>query len=96
MAANDTQIVVLHLSRVEIHRSARRHQISDADIEHAYEHAIAWAELGDDPPRYLVAGPDRAGNLLELVVLDVEDDVLLIHAMRLRRSTQSELFGGDS
>jgi len=29
-------------------------------------------------------------------VLDVEDDVLLIHAMRLRRSTQSELFGGDS
>jgi len=96
VAANDTQIIVLHLSRVEIHRSARRHQIPDADIEHAYEHAIAWAELGDDPPRYLVAGPDRAGNLLELVVLDVEDDVLLIHAMRLRRSTQSELFGGDS
>jgi len=82
-----TRIVVLHLSRVEIHRSARRHQIPDADIEHAYEHAIAWAELGDDPPRYLVAGPDRAGNLLELVVLDVEDDVLLIHAMRLRRGT---------
>ena len=89
-------VCVLQLFRVEIHRSARRHQIPDADIEHAYEHAIAWAELGDDPPRYLAAGPDRAGNLLEIVVLDVEDDVLVIHAMRLRRSTQAELFGGDS
>jgi len=46
----------------EIHRSARRHQILDTDIEHAYAHAIAWAELGDDPPRYLVAGADRAGT----------------------------------
>ena len=57
---------------------------------------MAWAELGDDPPRYLAAGPDRAGNLLEIVVLDVEEDVLVIHAMKLRRSTQAELFGGDS
>jgi len=81
---------------VEIHRSARRHQIPDADIEHAYAHALAWAELGDDPPRYLLAGPDRAGNLLELVVLDVEGAVRVIHAMRLRRSTQAELFGGNS
>ncbi len=89
-----TRIVVLHLFGVEIHRSARRHQVPDADIEHAYAGAIVWVELGDDPPRYLLAGPDRAGNLLELVVLRGEDDVLVIHAMRLRRSTQAELFGG--
>ncbi len=81
---------------MEIHRSARRHQIHDDDIGHAYENAVTWTELGDDPPRYLVAGADRAGNLLELVVLDVEDGVLVIHAMKLRRSTQTELFGGDS
>jgi len=81
---------------VEIHRSARRHHIHDDDIGHAYENAVAWTELGDDPPRYLVTGADRAGNLLELVVLDVEDGVLVIHAMKLRRSTQAELFGGDS
>lgn len=93
---NGHPIVVLHLSCVEIHRSAHRHRIHDADIQHAYTHAIAWAEIGDDPPRYLVAGPDRVGNLLELVVLDVEHDVLVIHAMRLRRSTQAELFGADS
>ncbi len=55
---------------------------------------MAWAGLGDDPPRYLMAGADRAGNLLELVVMELEDDVLVIHAMRLRRSTELELFGG--
>jgi hypothetical protein len=38
---------------VEIHRTARRHRVADEDIEHAYEHALAWAALGDDPPRYL-------------------------------------------
>lgn len=79
---------------MEVHRSARRHGVLDADIEHAYQHALAWVELGDDPPRYLTAGPDRAGNLLELVVLDVEAGELVIHAMALRRSTQQELFGG--
>jgi len=56
---------------VEIHRSARRHQVPDEDISHAYEHPVAWVELGDDPLRYLLAGADRAGNLLELVVLVV-------------------------
>jgi hypothetical protein len=80
---------------VEIHPSARRHHIADDDINHAYEPSIAWVELSDDPPRYLVAGADRAGNLLELVVMAIDDGVLVIHAMALRRSTQQELFGGD-
>jgi len=66
----------------------------DEDIHHAYEHAVAWAELGDDPPRYPMASADRAGNLLKLVVMELEDDVLVIHAMRLRRSTELELFAG--
>lgn len=80
---------------MEIHRSARRHEIPDDDIAHAYEHALAWVELGDDPLRFLVAGADRAGNLVEVVVLAVEDDVLVIHAMALRRRTREELFGDD-
>jgi hypothetical protein len=80
--------------RVEIHRSARRHGVPDEDIEHAYEHSIAWLELGDDPPRYLMAGPDRAANLLELVAIEVGAGQLVIHAMALRRSTEQELFGG--
>lgn len=50
---------------------------------------------GDDPPRYLVAGPDRSGNLLELVVIEVRETALVIHAMALRPSTERELFGGE-
>lgn len=80
---------------MEIHRSARRHQIPDDDISHAYEHAIAWVEVGEDPQRYLIAGADRAGNLLELVVIELEIDLLVIHAMTLRPSTQREIFGGE-
>ncbi len=80
---------------MEIHRSARRHQIPDDDISHAYEHAIAWVEIGEDPQRYLIAGADRAGNLLELVVIELEIDLLVIHAMTLRPSTQREIFGGE-
>jgi len=75
--------------------SARRHEIADEDIVHAYEHAIGWVRLGDDPPRYLLAGGDRAGNLLELVVIGLPDDPLVIHAMPLRKSTEQELFGDD-
>ncbi len=85
---------VLHLFRVEIHQSARRHGVLDEDIEHAYEYAVEWVELGDDPPRYLVVGPARAGNLLELVVMEADGGELMIHAMALRRSTEHELFGG--
>jgi len=81
---------------VEIHPSVHRHQVPDADISHAYEHAIAWVKLGADPSRYLVAGPDRAGNLLELVLLELPDTVLVIHAMALRRSTRHALFGDES
>lgn len=80
---------------MEIHRSARRHDVPDDDIVHAYEHPLAWIELGYDPLRFLVAGADRAGNLVELVVLAVKENVLVIHAMALRRSTREELFGDD-
>ena len=88
--------LVLHLSCVEIHDSARRHGVAGEDIEHAAAHSVTWVELGDDPQRYLLAGPDRAGNMLEPVVLDLGGDELVIHAMGLRRSTVQELFGDES
>ena len=81
---------------MEIHPSARRHGIADEDVVHAFNNIVAWQELGDDPYRFLVAGPDRARNLIELVVLDVPDDVLVIHAMRLRTSTRDQLFGDET
>lgn len=39
----------------------------------------------DGPRRELRLGPDRAGNLLEIVVLLLDNgDELVIHAMRMR------------
>ena len=81
--------------RVEIHQSARKHGVSDEDITHAYEHALAWVEIGDDSRRYLVAGPDRAGNRLEQVVLMSSTVELVIHAMKIRASSAAQLFGGE-
>jgi hypothetical protein len=40
--------------------------------------------VGDDPARWLVLGPDRAGNLLELVVMDRPAGPAVIHAMPMR------------
>ena len=80
---------------VEILSSARRHGVRDEDIAHAFEHIVSWLELDDDPPRYLVAGPDRAGNLLELVVVEGAGDVFVIHAMAFPASTRDALFGDD-
>jgi uncharacterized DUF497 family protein len=70
---------------VEIHPSARKHGVADEDIRHAVDHALAIEDAGEDPDRWLVIGPDRAGNLLEVVVLvAVEGAHLAIHAMRMR------------
>jgi hypothetical protein len=52
---------------VEVLSSALRHGIDGADIQHALVHALAVDESGEDPLRYLVLGPDRAANLLELL-----------------------------
>ena len=74
------------MSDVEIHRSASKHGIDDTAIRHALEHAITVFDLEPDadPPRVLAIGPDPAGNLLELIWLELEDTNLVIHAMRLR------------
>ncbi len=55
----------------------------------------AFERCTGDPPRYLLAGPERAGNLLELVVLVLGGDELVIHAMPLRRTTAQALFGDE-
>ncbi len=52
---------------------------------HAVEHSMAVEDLGEDPDRWLVVGPDRAANLLEVVVLVThEGGEMIIPAMPLR------------
>ena len=72
---------------MEIHHTARKHGISDADLRHVIDHALYAGALEGDPPlRLLYLGPDRAGNLLEVVVIERDDgSELAIHAMKMRR-----------
>jgi hypothetical protein len=75
---------------VEIHPSARKHGVADEDIRHAIDHALTIEDAGEDPDRWLVIGPGRAGNLLEVVVLVTIDGAqLAIHAMGMRAKFRS-------
>ena len=69
---------------MDLYDSARKHGVDDADIRHAVEHALVAAE--DDEGNVLYLGPDRAGNMLEVVSVTRADATeLVIHAMRMRR-----------
>ena len=60
---------------MEVHRSARKHGISDDDIHTAaQQYLIAYTIDDDQPPRELRLGFDTRGRLLELA----------IHAMKAR------------
>ncbi|MCI0545322.1 MAG: hypothetical protein L0Z49_12915 [Actinobacteria bacterium] len=72
---------------MEIHPSVRKHGVSDAAVLHAVVHALTVIDLEPDadPPKVLAIGPDHAGNLLEIIWIELADRVnLVIHAMPLR------------
>ena len=71
---------------MEFHRSAHEHGLGAATIEHALDHAITVIDLEPDadPPKVLAIGPDPAGNLLEVIWLELDAVDLVIHAMPLR------------
>jgi hypothetical protein len=74
----------------EIYSSALKHGIAVSDIEHAVDHALVAGDEDDGKVLYL--GPDRAGNLLEVVsVLRDDGTEIVIHAMRMRRIYESYL-----
>ena len=75
--------------RAEFHRSAFKHGLNRNAILHGLEHALTVIELDPsaDPPRVLAIGADRAGNLLEIVWLELDGGTeMVIHAMPLRLS----------
>jgi hypothetical protein len=71
---------------VRFRRSAFKHGHDEQAILHAVQHAIVLADLepDTDPPKVLAIGADPAGNLLEVIWLDLADSELEIHAMELR------------
>lgn len=86
---------VVRFQCVEVLPSARRHGVEDADIDHALLHATVIDEVAEDPVRYLLIGPDRSGNLLELIVLDRPQGPAVIHAMALRAKYRRLLPPGE-
>jgi hypothetical protein len=75
---------------VDFYASAGKHRIARSDIKHAVQHAFVAAE--DEEGKCLYLGPDRAGNLLEVVsVLRDDGSEVVIHAMRMRRMYESWL-----
>jgi len=70
---------------VEIRSSARKHDVEDGDICHAWDNAMRLVEFEyDGEDRLLIIGPDRSGTLLELVAVPVDGPARIIHADRLR------------
>lgn len=55
---------------MDVLSSALRHGVEFEDIQHSLRNAVVVEEVDQDPVRYLVIGPDRVANLLELVVMD--------------------------
>lgn len=78
---------------MEIRRSARKHGLADEAIRHAVAHPLAREEL--DEHRALWLGPDRAGNLLEVVVLHLDQSDMVIHAMKMRAAYRRLLPGAE-
>jgi hypothetical protein len=78
---------------VDIHPAARKHGVADADLRHAVAHPMYEGDLGEGPPwSVLYLGPDRAANLLEVVVIERDDGTeLAIHAMKMQRKYQELL-----
>jgi hypothetical protein len=69
---------------VEIHRSARKHGLSDDNItQAATDYLIAYPIDDNQPARELRLGFDSAGRLPEIVVLLLDDgSELVIHATK--------------
>lgn len=71
---------------MDIHRSARKHGLSDKSIiQAATNYVVAYPIEDDEPARELRLGFDSAGRLLEIVILLLDDNTeLVIHCMKAR------------
>lgn len=79
-----TRFVTRYVVCVRIGGPARKHGVSDADIEHAVRNALRWVVMDDDLT--MLIGPATDGALLEIGILHIAgDDPVAIHAMALRR-----------
>ncbi len=68
---------------MQIAESARKHKISDRDIEHAVKHPSGSCRKITTTPGGC-SSPDTTGRLLEVVVVPDDDPQRVVHADVLR------------
>ena len=75
---------------MQIADSARKHGVLDEDMLHALRNPL---RVVTGPGRDLIIAADRAGRLLEVVVLDDDpaEEPVVIHAMSLRPKFRDHL-----
>lgn len=80
-------------------KSAAKHRISRARSKHVVEtaYAIIREPAHEDSPleddRIVFLGPDPNGVMLEVVAVEIEDGLLIIHAMKMRSQYRAFLRG---
>ena len=82
---------------MEIRPSARKHGISDDDIRHAIDNAVAAITRPEQPDFTMSIGPDSTARLPEVGVVETDDQDYVIHAMTARNKYLNMLDkpGGD-
>ena len=87
---------VLRYADVEIHETAYKHGVSTLDIHHVCANSSDIFELDQESYeiKILIIGPDSAGNLLEVIGLEINNQsLLIIHAMKIRKSVMNLVEG---
>lgn len=78
----------MYTAGLPITHSARKHGVTDADMQHAARHFL-WELYDRDPGGallHLVVGPTVSGQLLELVIVDPLEEPAIIHTMAARKA----------
>jgi len=73
--------------------SARKHGISDIDIEAVCENAINSIVLEEFPPKVMLFGFDSMGRAIEIgYFVNENGEHIIMHAMKLRKIYQKYLY----
>ena len=77
---------------VEFTESAFRHKISKKDIQHAIKTKVLDVPLVRYPQKNALVGFDTAGNPLEILYNEIDDNKIeVFHAMRARKTFLARL-----